>query len=188
MSGTGAKPAGVVDEADAARAVRPCGACGNLDSRDPCSICSDPKRDRSLICVVEGVGDHGCEYMTKGVVVVLGRCGRNFAAGMSGGIAYVYDEFGDFHDKSCNLASVDLEPLMGAEDVRILTALVEEHARRTGSPQARRILANWTSVLSHFVKVYPHELKRVLGVERRTMPYTGVREKMAAVAVEVQRG
>ena len=126
--------------------------------------------------------------MTKGVVVVLGRCGRNFAAGMSGGIAYVYDELGDFHDKSCNLASVDLEPVMGAEDVRILTALVEEHARRTGSPQANRILDNWTSVLSHFVKVYPHELKRVLGIERRTKPYIGARQMASVAAVEVQRG
>ncbi len=68
-------------------------------------------RNSGATAVVEGVGDHGCEYMTKGVVAVLGHCGRNFAAGMSGGIAYVYDERGDFHEKSCNLASVDLEPL-----------------------------------------------------------------------------
>ena len=145
-------------------------------------------RNSGATAVVEGVGDHGCEYMTKGVVVVLGRCGRNFAAGMSGGIAYVYDERGDFPEKSCNLASVDLEPLMGAEDVRILTALVEEHARRTGSVQAKKILNNWTSVLSHFIKVYPHELKRVLGVERRTTQYSGVRELTAVAAMEVQRG
>jgi glutamate synthase domain-containing protein 2/glutamate synthase domain-containing protein 1/glutamate synthase domain-containing protein 3 len=145
-------------------------------------------RNSGATAVVEGVGDHGCEYMTKGVVVVLGPCGRNFAAGMSGGIAYVYDERGDFSEKSCNLASVDLEPLMGAEDVRILTALVEEHARRTGSPQAKRILANWTSVLSHFIKVYPHELKRVMGVERRQTQYTGWREMAVAAAAEVQRG
>jgi len=145
-------------------------------------------RNSGATAVVEGVGDHGCEYMTKGVVVVLGPCGRNFAAGMSGGIAYVYDERGDFSDKSCNLASVDLEPLMGADDVRILTILVEEHVRRTGSPQAKRILANWTSVLPHFVKVYPHELKRVLGVERRTTQYSGWREMAAVAAMEVQRG
>ena len=145
-------------------------------------------RNSGATAVVEGVGDHGFEYMTKGVVVVLGPCGRNFAAGMSGGIAYVYDERGDFSDKSCNLASVDLEPLMGADDVRILTILVEEHVRRTGSPQAKRILANWTSVLPHFVKVYPHELKRVLGVERRTTQYSGWREMAAVAAMEVQRG
>ena len=145
-------------------------------------------RNSGATAVVEGVGDHGCEYMTGGVVVVLGHCGRNFAAGMSGGIAYVYDERGDFSEKSCNLASVDLEPLMGAEDVRILTALVEEHARRTGSPQAKKILGNWTATLSHFIKVYPHELKRVLGVERRATQYSGVREMAVAAAVEVQRG
>jgi glutamate synthase domain-containing protein 3 len=145
-------------------------------------------RNSGATAVVEGVGDHGCEYMTGGVVVVLGACGRNFAAGMSGGIAYVYDERGDFHEKSCNLASVDLEPVMGADDVRIVTALVEEHARRTGSPQAKRILANWTSVLSHFVKVYPHELKRVRGVPRNTTPYARVREMATAVAMEVQGG
>ncbi|MGA3125530.1 MAG: glutamate synthase large subunit [Candidatus Korobacteraceae bacterium] len=145
-------------------------------------------RNSGATAVVEGVGDHGCEYMTGGVVVVLGACGRNFAAGMSGGIAYVYDERGDFHEKSCNLASVDLEPVMGADDVRIVTALVEEHVRRTASPQAKRILANWTSVLSHFVKVYPHELKRVRGVPRSTTPYARVREMATAVAMEVQGG
>jgi glutamate synthase (NADPH) large chain len=144
-------------------------------------------RNSGATAVVEGVGDHGCEYMTKGVVVVLGRSGRNFAAGMSGGIAYVYDERGDFHDKSCNLASVDLEPVVAAEDSRLLKALVEEHVRRTGSPRATRLLKNWASELEHFVKVYPHELKRVRGVERSATPYSGVRE-MTAAAVEVQRG
>ncbi len=129
-------------------------------------------RNSGATAVVEGVGDHGCEYMTKGVVAVLGPCGRNFAAGMSGGIAYVYDERGDFHEKSCNLASVDLEPMTAEEDVRILTALIEEHVRRTGSPQATRILADWASVLPNFVKVFPHELKRVLGVERTAMQYS----------------
>ena len=107
---------------------------------------------------------------------------------MSGGIAYVYDERGDFYEKSCNLASVDLEPVIGGEDVRILTELVEEHVRRTGSPQAKRILANWTSVLPHFVKIYPHELKRVRGVERSATQYSGAREMVAAAAAEVQRG
>jgi len=145
-------------------------------------------RNSGATAVVEGVGDHGCEYMTGGTVVVLGHCGRNFAAGMSGGIAYVYDEQGDFYEKCCNLASVDLEPVMGADDVRVVTLLVEEHARRTGSPQAKRILANWTSVLPHFVKIYPHELKRVRGVERSTTQYSGVRELVAVAAAEVQRG
>ena len=141
-------------------------------------------RNSGATAVVEGVGDHGCEYMTNGVVVVLGRCGRNFAAGMSGGIAYVYDERGDFREKSCNMASVDLEPVMGASDIRILTSLVEEHARRTGSPQATRILNNWMNVLPHFIKVYPHELKRVLGVPRVQAQYAGA----AVAALEVQHG
>jgi glutamate synthase domain-containing protein 2/glutamate synthase domain-containing protein 1/glutamate synthase domain-containing protein 3 len=144
-------------------------------------------RNSGASAVVEGVGDHGCEYMTKGVVAVLGPCGRNFAAGMSGGIAYVLDECGDFHEKKCNLASVDLEPLTGDEDVRILTALIEEHVRRTGSPRGKRILANWDSMLPNFVKIFPHELKRVLGIERVAKQYSVARE-MAAAAVEVQRG
>jgi glutamate synthase domain-containing protein 2/glutamate synthase domain-containing protein 1/glutamate synthase domain-containing protein 3 len=144
-------------------------------------------RNSGATAVVEGVGDHGCEYMTKGVAVILGRCGRNFAAGMSGGIAYVYDERGDFHDKSCNLASVDLEPVAHTEDTRLLKSLIEEHKRLTGSPRAAAILKNWAAELPRFVKVYPHELKRVLGVERSVTPYTGVRQ-MTAAAVEVQRG
>ncbi len=144
-------------------------------------------RNSGASAVVEGVGDHGCEYMTKGVVAVLGPCGRNFAAGMSGGIAYVLDECGDFHEKKCNLASVDLEPLTGDDDVRILTALIEEHVRRTGSPQGKRILANWDSMLPNFVKIFPHELKRVLGIERVAKQYSVARE-MVAAAVEVQRG
>ncbi len=144
-------------------------------------------RNSGATAVVEGVGDHGCEYMTKGVVAVLGPCGRNFAAGMSGGIAYVYDERGDFHEKSCNLTSVDLEPMTHAEDVSLLKAMIEEHVRRTGSPQATRILADWDSVLPNFVKVFPHELKRVLGIERTVVNYSPARQ-MAAVAVEVQRG
>jgi len=144
-------------------------------------------RNSGATAVVEGVGDHGCEYMTKGIAVILGRCGRNFAAGMSGGIAYVYDERGDFHDKSCNLASVDLEPVEAAEDVRLLKKLVEEHILRTGSPRATKILTNWSSELPRFIKVYPHELKRVRGVERRATQYAGARQ-MAAAMREVQRG
>jgi glutamate synthase domain-containing protein 3 len=134
------------------------------------------------------VGDHGCEYMTKGVVAVLGRAGRNFAAGMSGGIAYVYDERGDFHDKSCNLASVDLEPVVHGDDVRTLKSMIEEHVRRTGSARGAQILSSWETELPRFVKVYPHELKRVLGVERSATVYSGMRQKRAAAAVEVQHG
>jgi glutamate synthase domain-containing protein 3 len=145
-------------------------------------------RNSGATAVVEGVGDHGCEYMTKGVVAVLGRSGRNFAAGMSGGIAYVYDERGDFHDKSCNLASVDLEPVAAAEDVRILKTMIEEHVLRTGSQRGAKILSDWEFELPRFVKVYPHELKRVLGVERSATVYSGMRQQSTVAAVEVQRG
>jgi glutamate synthase (NADPH/NADH) large chain len=144
-------------------------------------------RNSGASAVVEGVGDHGCEYMTKGVAVILGRCGRNFAAGMSGGVAYVYDVEGDFHDKSCNLASVDLEPVVEAEDVRTLKTLIEEHVRRTGSQRGAKILSDWPRVLPFFVKVFPHELKRVLGIPRSATPYSGMRP-LTDATVEVQRG
>ncbi|PSH05309.1 MAG: glutamate synthase large subunit [Acidobacteria bacterium] len=145
-------------------------------------------RNSGATAVVEGVGDHGCEYMTGGVAVVLGPCGRNFAAGMSGGIAYLFDEPGDFHEKYCNLTSVDLEPLVDADDVKLVKSLVEEHARRTGSPKAKSMLANWEALLPHFIKIYPHELKRVRGVARCETQYTGVRQMASAAAVEVNRG
>jgi glutamate synthase (ferredoxin) len=139
--------------------------------------------------VVEGVGDHGCEYMTKGLVVVLGACGRNFAAGMSGGIAYVFDERLDFTEKRCNLASVDLEPVIEAPDVQALRDLVTRHCELTGSPRARWILDTWAEVLPRFIKVFPHEFKRVLGVGRtrqRYIPGQGLPE--LTVAEQVQHG
>jgi glutamate synthase domain-containing protein 3 len=104
--------------------------------------------------------------MTNGMVVVLGRTGRNFAAGMSGGIAYVYDATGEFVRVKCNRAGVDLEPLFEREDIARLEALLRKHVEYTGSAAARRILDNWASSLPHFVKVFPHEYKRVLGVKR----------------------
>ena len=124
-------------------------------------------RNSGATAVVEGVGDHGCEYMTRGMVVVLGKAGRNFAAGMSGGIAYVLDEKGDFAEKRCNLAGVDLEPVMENPDVQALRSLIEKHAEYTGSPRARWILENWSEMLPKFIKVFPHEFKRVLGVPRK---------------------
>jgi glutamate synthase domain-containing protein 3 len=127
--------------------------------------------------VVEGTGDHGCEYMTKGTAVVLGATGRNFAAGMSGGIAYVFDEFGDFARK-CNTAMVALEPVLasqeqqervdeaiwhlGETDEFLLRDLVERHFRYTGSLRARMILDNWSGMRGRFVKVFPHEYRRAL--------------------------
>jgi glutamate synthase domain-containing protein 2/glutamate synthase domain-containing protein 1/glutamate synthase domain-containing protein 3 len=123
-------------------------------------------RNSGATAVVEGVGDHGCEYMTNGLVVVLGKCGRNFAAGMSGGIAYVFDEDGDFQQKRCNVASVDLEAVVEAQDITTLRDLIARHRELTGSPRANWILENWDEALPQCIKVFPHEYKRVLGVPR----------------------
>jgi glutamate synthase domain-containing protein 2/glutamate synthase domain-containing protein 1/glutamate synthase domain-containing protein 3 len=125
--------------------------------------------------VVEGTGDHGCEYMTGGTVVVLGKTGRNFAAGMSGGVAYVYDEDGQFA-KRVNTAQVALEKVLpaseqadagipmhkGVADEAALKKLLEDHHRWTGSLRAREILDNWTAGMQKFVKVFPHEYRRAL--------------------------
>jgi glutamate synthase domain-containing protein 3 len=119
-------------------------------------------RNSGATAVVEGTGDHGCEYMTNGTVVVLGRTGRNFAAGMSGGIAYVYDPTGDFVRVRCNAANVDLEPIHEAADARLLEDLIRKHSEYTGSALAKRMLANWTDNLWRVVMVFPHEYKRVL--------------------------
>jgi glutamate synthase (NADPH/NADH) large chain len=121
-------------------------------------------RNSGAAAVVEGVGDHGCEYMTGGTVVVLGSTGRNFAAGMSGGVAYVFDEDGGFASR-CNPDTVALEPL-GAEDVHALHSLVEEHARRTGSPKAKAMLSRWAESAERFVKVMPEELRKALMAQR----------------------
>ncbi len=112
--------------------------------------------------VVEGVGDHGCEYMTKGTVVVLGRTGRNFAAGMSGGFAYVLDEQGDFASHRCNKEMVDLEPLVLPEDQSLVKSLLTKHVEWTGSAKAKSVLENWGAMLPKFVKVYPKDYRRVM--------------------------
>jgi glutamate synthase (NADPH/NADH) large chain len=135
-------------------------------------------RNSGGLAVVEGVGDHGCEYMTGGTVVVLGMTGRNFAAGMSGGIAYVLDEDGSFKTR-CNLSMVSLEPLLaeaeqeakvtrdvwhlGMSDEAVLRRAVENHHRHTGSARAKEILDGWSEWRSRFVKVFPNEYKRALG-------------------------
>jgi glutamate synthase domain-containing protein 3 len=106
------------------------------------------------------VGDHGCEYMTGGRVIVLGRTGRNFAAGMSGGVAVVLDVDRAFSSR-CNLEMVDLEPLEDEEEIAALHALVTRHASLTGSAVATRVLAAWPAVLSQFVVVMPRDFKRV---------------------------
>jgi glutamate synthase (NADPH) large chain len=118
-------------------------------------------RNSGATAVVESVGDHGCEYMTNGLVLVLGPTGRNFAAGMSGGFAFVLDETGEFVANRCNKASVDLGPVMETEDIDTIRTLTQRHLDLTGSPRARWILKNWSTVLPKFIKVYPHEFKRV---------------------------
>ena len=146
-------------------------------------------RNSGAIAVVEGVGDHGCEYMTGGITVVIGSTGRNFAAGMSGGIAYVLDEDGDFA-KRCNLAMVELEPVpeeddlleklhhsggdiechgrvdvssdMTSHDEERLLTLIKNHGHYTGSARAKHILDNWEAFRPKFVKVMPVEYRRAL--------------------------
>jgi glutamate synthase domain-containing protein 3 len=119
-------------------------------------------RNSGANAVVEGVGDHGCEYMTGGRVAIIGPTGMNFAAGMSGGIAYVYDNDGRF-DSRCNLQMVDLD-IMEPADEEELRSLLERHLAYTDSPAARRILGNWPREKSRFVKVFPMEYRRALGV------------------------
>ena len=111
--------------------------------------------------VVEGTGDHGCEYMTGGTVVVLGKTGRNFAAGMSGGIAYVFNESGTFRSR-VNEAMLDQLEELDEADRETLRALVAEHEQRTGSTVARRVLDEFDALAGSFVKVYPTDYKRVL--------------------------
>jgi glutamate synthase (ferredoxin) len=123
-------------------------------------------RNSGAHAVVEGVGDHGCEYMTGGRVVVLGRTGRNFAAGMSGGIAYVFDPVAAFPAR-CNRSLVELEPLTSREDIDLVMRLIQRHVRYTNSRLAAKILETWEIVQSLFVKVTPRDYKRVLMAEAR---------------------
>jgi glutamate synthase domain-containing protein 3 len=117
-------------------------------------------RNSGASAVVEGVGDHGCEYMTGGRAVILGRTGRNFAAGMSGGVAYVLDEDGTFAER-CNLGLVGFDEISESDAIE-LHGLVEEHLERTGSVVAERVLREWAEYLPRFVKVMPHDYKRAL--------------------------
>jgi glutamate synthase (ferredoxin) len=123
-------------------------------------------RNSGALAVVEGIGDHGCEYMTGGRVVVLGGTGRNFAAGMSGGIAYVFDADGDFRIR-CNLGMVDLEPLDQPEDIQLVRDLIQRHTELTGSTYAARFLTDWVARRPRFVKVMPRDYKRVLAAQAR---------------------
>jgi len=154
-------------------------------------------RNSGAVAVVEGTGDHGCEYMTGGTVIVLGNTGRNFAAGMSGGIAYVYDPDGEFEAK-CNMSMVTLEPVLagdvqaatidkaiwhsrvrggeGETDEAILRTLIERHFKHTGSTRSRNLLDDWARSRAKFVKVFPTEYKRALAEMHAA--------KQAAVVVE----
>jgi glutamate synthase (NADPH/NADH) large chain len=117
------------------------------------------------IAIVEGAGDHCCEYMTGGRVVILGTVGRNFAAGMSGGMAYVLNEDENF-DYFCNMEMVELSLIEDAADERELKMLITQHYNFTGSPRAKEILDNWSTYISKFLKVLPIEYKRVLDEEK----------------------
>ncbi|MFZ6672907.1 glutamate synthase-related protein [Undibacterium sp. Xuan67W] len=158
-------------------------------------------RNSGALAVVEGTGDHGCEYMTGGTVIVLGDTGRNFAAGMSGGIAYVYDPDGEFEAK-CNMSMVTLEPVMagdvqvatvdpsiwhsrvrggeGETDEAILRGLIERHFKHTGSTRARNLLDDWARGRSKFVKVFPTEYKRALAEMFAARQAQNSKQKVAA--------
>ncbi|MCA9666925.1 MAG: glutamate synthase large subunit [Myxococcales bacterium] len=136
-------------------------------------------RNSGAKAVVEGVGDHGCEYMTGGTVVVLGPVGRNFAAGMSGGVAYVLDRDETLRAR-VNAGSVELEALADDSDTWLVHGMITDHLRHTGSAQAARILDNWQMLLSRFVKVIPVEFKRVLEARRRARPPTSEQKAVAS--------
>jgi glutamate synthase (ferredoxin) len=123
-------------------------------------------RNSGVNAVVEGVGDHGCEYMTGGLVVVLGSTGRNFAAGMSGGIAYVFDEAGDF-SRRCNKEMVQLFPLDHPEEIELVRSMIRRHAELTRSDRAWKVLALWDDLAPRFVKVYPNDYRRVIETQKR---------------------
>jgi glutamate synthase domain-containing protein 2/glutamate synthase domain-containing protein 3 len=141
-------------------------------------------RNSGAVAVVEGVGDHGCEYMTAGTVVVIGRTGRNFAAGMSGGVAYVLDEHQLF-DTLCNLDMVDLESIYQEEDQRILRDLIRRHYDWTGSAQGRRILDDWQEMSGKFVKVMPIDYRQAL---QRLREQEAVRGDQTPATEEVFQG
>jgi len=162
-------------------------------------------RNSGATAVVEGTGDHGCEYMTGGTVAVLGRTGRNFAAGMSGGLAYVYDADGTFAQR-CNTAMVTLEPLQteaaqaaaevelaaagkgrhrhrGQSDEALVRGLIEQHLRFTASTLALSLLDNWEAARAKFVKVFPHEYRRALTeMHAKQLPHPAAATKQRQVA------
>jgi glutamate synthase (ferredoxin) len=123
-------------------------------------------RNSGVNAVVEAVGDHGCEYMTGGRVIVLGPTGKNFAAGMSGGIAYVLDEHGGFATR-CNKEMVKLFALEDTDEMEEVRAMIKKHAEYTKSDRAWKVLGLWESLAPKFVKVYPNDYRRVLETQKR---------------------
>jgi glutamate synthase (ferredoxin) len=141
-------------------------------------------RNSGLNAVVEAVGDHGCEYMTGGRVVIIGQAGRNFAAGMSGGVAYVLDEAGDFH-KRCNQQMVGLERLDDPAEAEIVRTMIQRHAEFTQSDRARKVLALWDVIAPKFVKVMPKDYKRMLqAIDRVTQSGLSGEEALMAAFEE----
>jgi glutamate synthase (NADPH/NADH) large chain len=126
-------------------------------------------RNSGGTAVVEGIGDHGCEYMTGGIAIILGQTGRNFAAGMSGGIAYVLDKKKNF-SSNLNPEMVDIDPLE-SEDIELLHRMISNHANYTNSELAKSLLNNWTDSLNYFVKVMPRDYKKVLAQRAEEKEY-----------------
>jgi len=146
-------------------------------------------RNSGVNAVVEGVGDHGCEYMTGGRVVILGKTGRNFAAGMSGGVAYVLDEAGDFHTR-CNMELVGLEKLEHADEIEEVWKLIQRYQAYTKCQRVARMLADWKNFIPKFVKVMPQDYKRVLQSLKKVQSQglTGDEAVMAAFEENVKGG
>src|SRR6185369_3794804 len=140
-------------------------------------------RNSGVQAVVEGVGDHGCEYMTGGRVVVLGSTGRNFAAGMSGGVAYILDEAGkgEAFARNCNKEMVGLGKLEDPEEVNQLHGMIFRHAQYTESKRAQEILATWSTWVPFFVRVMPKDYQRVLEAQKK-MRETGLSQEDAEMA------
>ncbi len=130
---------------------------------------------------MEGVGDHCCEYMTGGRTVVLGSTGRNFAAGMSGGVAYVLNTKGNF-DYYCNMGMVELSLVENRSDVKELRGLIEKHVLYTSSPLGKRILDEWEKYIDIFIKIIPYEYKKVLEEEK----LEALKEKIKNIEVDVE--
>jgi glutamate synthase (NADPH/NADH) large chain len=144
-------------------------------------------RNSGANVVVEGVGDHGCEYMTGGTVVILGKTGRNFGAGMSGGVAYVYDPENQFAEK-CNLEMVELYRIGETEDDNQLKKLLENHFQYTDSLKAAEILQDWETTSQHFVKVYPREYHRMVAATNEMRRAGFAEEEVLAKAFEAVVG